>query len=127
MSATRPVGRRVAIHAAATPTADRHIDEPLLGFEPLRWLGGALILGGAAVLLDSFARFAMQGRGTPLPNATRAFFEPRAAAIIAADPPGLMSGDLSRYCFEKLPRPIFPLDDVPEDAPFFRCCKHGTP
>jgi len=22
-----------------------------------------------------------------------------------------MSGDLSRYCFEKLPRPIFPLDD----------------
>ena len=51
----------------------------------------------------------------------------RAAAIIAADPPGLMSGDLSRYCFEKLPRPIFPLDDVPEDAPFFRCCKHGTP
>ncbi len=57
----------------------------------------------------------------------RAFFEPRAAAIIAADPPGLMSGDLSRYCFEKLPRPIFPLDDVPEDAPLFRCCKHGTP
>lgn len=51
----------------------------------------------------------------------------RAAAIIAADPPGLMSGDLSRYCFEKLPRPIFPLDDVPEDALFFRCCKHGTP
>ena len=38
-----------------------------------------------------------------------------------------MSGDLSRYCFEKLPRPIFPLDDVPEDALFFCCCKHGTP
>jgi protein-S-isoprenylcysteine O-methyltransferase Ste14 len=43
------------------------MDAPLLGLEPLRWLGGALILGGAAVLLDSFARFAVQGRGTPAP------------------------------------------------------------
>jgi hypothetical protein len=42
-----------------------HMDEPLLGFEAVRWLGGALILVGAAVLLDSFARFALQGRGTP--------------------------------------------------------------
>jgi protein-S-isoprenylcysteine O-methyltransferase Ste14 len=33
----------------------------------VRWLGGALILVGAAVLLDSFARFALQGRGTPAP------------------------------------------------------------
>ena len=41
--------------------------EPGLGFEPLRWLGGALILFGAATLLDSFARFALQGRGTPAP------------------------------------------------------------
>jgi protein-S-isoprenylcysteine O-methyltransferase Ste14 len=44
-----------------------HMDEPLLGFEPVRWLGSALILLGAAVLLDSFARFAWQGRGTPAP------------------------------------------------------------
>jgi protein-S-isoprenylcysteine O-methyltransferase Ste14 len=41
--------------------------EPLLGFEPMRWLGGALILVGATVLLDSFARFALKGRGTPAP------------------------------------------------------------
>lgn len=40
---------------------------PLLGFEPLRWLGLALILLGAVFLLDSFARFALQGRGTPAP------------------------------------------------------------
>ena len=40
---------------------------PLLGFEPVRWLGGALILLGAVILLDSFARFALQGRGTPAP------------------------------------------------------------
>src|SRR4051812_15256780 len=30
-------------------------------------MGGAMILFGAAVLLDSFARFALQGRGTPAP------------------------------------------------------------
>lgn len=40
----------------------------------------------------------------------RAFFEGRAAAIIPTDPPGLMTGDLSRYAFAKMPRPIFPLD-----------------
>jgi protein-S-isoprenylcysteine O-methyltransferase Ste14 len=33
----------------------------------VRWLGGALILLGAAILLDSFARFALQGGGTPAP------------------------------------------------------------
>jgi protein-S-isoprenylcysteine O-methyltransferase Ste14 len=40
---------------------------PLLGLEPLRWVGGALVLAGLAVLLDSFARFALQGLGTPAP------------------------------------------------------------
>ena len=44
-----------------------HMDPPLLGFEPVRWLGGALILLGAVILLDSFTRFALQGRGTPAP------------------------------------------------------------
>ena len=44
-----------------------HMSEPLFRFAPERWLGGALILLGAAVLLDSFARFALQGRGTPAP------------------------------------------------------------
>ena len=48
-------------------TTGWHMDEPLLGFEPVRWLGGALIVFCAAVLLDSFARFALQGRGTPAP------------------------------------------------------------
>jgi protein-S-isoprenylcysteine O-methyltransferase Ste14 len=40
---------------------------PLLGFVPFRLLGGALIAAGLAVLLDSFARFALRGRGTPAP------------------------------------------------------------
>lgn len=34
---------------------------------PLRALGIVLIAAGAAVLLDSFARFALQGLGTPAP------------------------------------------------------------
>lgn len=33
----------------------------------LRWLGAALLLIGAAIVLDSFARFALQGLGTPAP------------------------------------------------------------
>ena len=33
----------------------------------LRILGGAFIVAGAAVLLDSFARFALRGLGTPAP------------------------------------------------------------
>ena len=41
----------------------------------------------------------------------RAFFASRAARIIPADPPGLQSADLTRYRFEKVVRPIFPLDN----------------
>src|SRR3954471_8869237 len=48
-------------------TTGWHMDEPLLGFEPLRWLGGALILFGPRFLLDSCARFAWQGGVTPAP------------------------------------------------------------
>src|SRR5215469_4890391 len=42
---------------------------PLLGFVPLRILGGLMIAAGLPVLLDSFARFAIQGSGTPAPVA----------------------------------------------------------
>jgi len=41
----------------------------LLGFEPTRWLGVALMLLGAALLVETFARFALQGLGTPAPIA----------------------------------------------------------
>ncbi len=40
---------------------------PLLGAEALRWLGAALIIAATACLLEAFARFALQGRGTPAP------------------------------------------------------------
>jgi protein-S-isoprenylcysteine O-methyltransferase Ste14 len=44
----------------------RGADSVSLGW-PLRGLGIALIAAGALVLLDSFARFALQGLGTPAP------------------------------------------------------------
>lgn len=37
------------------------------GLQPLRFAGGVLIVLGAAGLLDSFRRFAVQGLGTPAP------------------------------------------------------------
>jgi len=40
---------------------------PLLHFSPLRWVGVLLIAAGVPVLLDSFARFALKGLGTPAP------------------------------------------------------------
>ena len=41
----------------------------LFGFSSLRILGGLMIAAGLPVLLDSFARFAIQGLGTPAPVA----------------------------------------------------------
>jgi protein-S-isoprenylcysteine O-methyltransferase Ste14 len=41
----------------------------LLGLEWLRPIGGLLILAGVPGLVDSFARFAVQGLGTPAPIA----------------------------------------------------------
>ncbi len=40
---------------------------PLLGFRLIRGIGVALIAVGVPMLLDSFARFAVQGLGTPAP------------------------------------------------------------
>jgi protein-S-isoprenylcysteine O-methyltransferase Ste14 len=42
---------------------------PLLGFAPFRLLGALCLLLGLPALLDSFARFALQGLGTPAPIA----------------------------------------------------------
>lgn len=43
------------------------IAPPLLGVEPVRWLGIALLALGAVLVLETFLRFALQGRGTPAP------------------------------------------------------------
>lgn len=42
----------------------------------------------------------------------RAGFEPLAAEVIVADAPGLTSLDMSQFDFRRIPRPMFPLDDV---------------
>lgn len=42
---------------------------PLLDFLPFRTIGVVFICAGLPVLLDSFARFALQGLGTPAPIA----------------------------------------------------------
>lgn len=46
-----------------------HIAPPFLGFVPFRAIGVLFIITGLPVLLDSFARFAIQGLGTPAPVA----------------------------------------------------------
>jgi protein-S-isoprenylcysteine O-methyltransferase Ste14 len=46
-----------------------HVAPALLGFTPFRWIGIVLIVAGLPVLLDSFARFALEGLGTPAPIA----------------------------------------------------------
>ena len=40
---------------------------PLFGFPPIRTLGALLIVLATPVLLEAFARFALQGVGTPAP------------------------------------------------------------
>ncbi len=42
-------------------------EAPLMRRLPLRVLGALLVVAGALILLDSFARFALQGLGTPAP------------------------------------------------------------
>jgi protein-S-isoprenylcysteine O-methyltransferase Ste14 len=43
------------------------LQTPLWGLRPVRVVGVLLIAAGLPVLLDSFARFALQGLGTPAP------------------------------------------------------------
>ena len=48
------------------------VGPPWRGLEPTRALGWLLVLAALALLLDGFARFAWQGRGTPAPVAPTA-------------------------------------------------------
>ncbi|HUO97129.1 MAG TPA: isoprenylcysteine carboxylmethyltransferase family protein [Rhizomicrobium sp.] len=44
-----------------------HFAPPLFGLEWTRWAGAALIALGLVPLIESFVRFALEGRGTPAP------------------------------------------------------------
>ncbi len=46
-----------------------NMQPPLLGLPGVRAVGVALVVAGLACLLDCFARFALEGRGTPAPLA----------------------------------------------------------
>jgi microcystin degradation protein MlrC len=46
----------------------------------------------------------------------RAAFEPIAGRIIEVDTPGLLSIDLERFDFQRIQRPIWPLDSMPSEA-----------
>ena len=41
----------------------------------------------------------------------RSFFRSHGAAIISCDPPGLSCSDLSVFDYQKIPRPVYPLDE----------------
>jgi microcystin degradation protein MlrC len=43
-------------------------------------------------------------------------FAPLAAEVVFCDPPGPTSEDLRSFAFKRLPRPLWPLDDLPADA-----------
>jgi protein-S-isoprenylcysteine O-methyltransferase Ste14 len=44
-------------------------EPPLLGISTGRWIGGFLVATGLVGLVECFARFALEGRGTPAPVA----------------------------------------------------------
>jgi protein-S-isoprenylcysteine O-methyltransferase Ste14 len=46
-----------------------HLQPPFLGLELTRGIGAIMILAGVPELVDAFARFALQGLGTPAPIA----------------------------------------------------------
>jgi microcystin degradation protein MlrC len=49
-------------------------------------------------------------------NHFRADYEPMASEVIVVDSPGLSAIDVARFDHERIPRPQYPLDDVPGDA-----------
>jgi protein-S-isoprenylcysteine O-methyltransferase Ste14 len=59
-----------------------HVQEPTTWWGPLRVLGAVLLAAGAAVLVQAFVRFAIEGIGTPAP---------------VAPPTQLVVGGLYRY------------------------------
>ncbi|MGI6790610.1 M81 family metallopeptidase [Aminivibrio sp.] len=49
--------------------------------------------------------------GVKSSNHFRAFFQPRADAVVTADPPGLHTNNFKSLPYQRISRPIFPLDE----------------
>lgn len=62
------------------------VQAPFFGFPPIRALGALLIVLGIAVLLDSFARFALQGVGSLRPCFRRAISWSRDSIVTCETP-----------------------------------------
>jgi microcystin degradation protein MlrC len=50
------------------------------------------------------------------PNLFRASYEPIASRILLVDGPGASTSNYARLPFRKIPRPLFPLDAMPDDS-----------
>ena len=104
---------------------------PLLGLGASRVAGVALIVAGAAVLLDSFARFALRGRGTPAPilptqhlvviGLYRHVRNPMYLAVVSAIAgQGLLLGDLRVVAYATLLWAVFHLFVLGYEEPTLR-------
>ena len=58
----------VIVYVPYTLTAWR-FQPAFFGWEPLRWIGAALVLAAVPVLFDFLVRFVREGHGTPVPVA----------------------------------------------------------
>ena len=79
----------------ATECSQSFDDRPL-------WITGANIEDYRTVCIKSAGHF-------------RAYFQNRAAFIIPCEMPGLRSSDLKTYPYQKVRRPIYPLDEISEE------------
>ena len=79
----------------ATECSQSFDDRPL-------WITGADIEDYRIVCIKSAGHF-------------RAYFQPRAGAIVSCEMPGLRSSDLRTYPYKHVRRPVYPLDDITEE------------
>jgi len=57
--------------------------------------------------------------GLKVKNHFRAAFDPLVSKVIYVDAPGVASNDLSNFEFKRIPRPIWPLDEI--ESPEIKC------
>jgi hypothetical protein len=63
-----------------------NVQAPFFGFAPTRALGALLVVVSVLVLLESFARFALQGVGTPAPVFPTRHLVVKGSIVVSATP-----------------------------------------